>query len=207
MLSAGCSSGEEPYTLEIFARQNAVRLGGAGMTVDEANAEAVRVWPDTARWNPSFDDVLESPSLCWLRWRGRSYEPFAPPAPGRELILPALDLPASWFADNLTTDPLVLFRIFHYPPDPSPGEWGVGEHTDYGLLTILLQDESGGLQVRTPHGWIDAPAGHRKLGRSGRRGAARCSGCARTWWCVPARRRRGGPRTTCWPTRRRSSSW
>jgi isopenicillin N synthase-like dioxygenase len=33
----------------------------------------------------------------------------------------------------------------------------VGEHTDYGLLTLLAQDDNGGLQVHTPDGWIDAP--------------------------------------------------
>ena len=59
--------------------------------------------------------------------------------------------------------PTVLFRIFHYPPAPpvapgrQPEDWGVGEHTDYGLLTLLHQDDNGGLQVRTPGGWIDAP--------------------------------------------------
>jgi isopenicillin N synthase-like dioxygenase len=68
----------------------------------------------------------------------------------------ALGLGAEWFDEHLTADPLVLFRIFHYPPTEE-GHWGVAEHTDYGLLTLLLQDTNGGLEVRTPHGWIDAP--------------------------------------------------
>jgi isopenicillin N synthase-like dioxygenase len=67
-----------------------------------------------------------------------------------------LGLDASWFARHLTADPLVLFRIFRYPPS-HPDQWGVAEHTDYGLLTMLRQDASGGLQVHAPHGWIDAP--------------------------------------------------
>jgi isopenicillin N synthase-like dioxygenase len=33
----------------------------------------------------------------------------------------------------------------------------VGEHTDYGLLTLLAQDDVGGLQVKTPQGWNEAP--------------------------------------------------
>lgn len=71
----------------------------------------------------------------------------------------SLDLPASWFADRYTADPLVLFRIFAYPAIPASdaGGWSVGEHTDYGVLTILLQDDTGGLQVETQGQWIDAP--------------------------------------------------
>jgi isopenicillin N synthase-like dioxygenase len=70
----------------------------------------------------------------------------------------SLGLAEDYFAAGYTADPTVLFRIFHYPPAPAddPG-WGVGEHTDYGLLTLLLQDDNGGLQVHTPNGWIDAP--------------------------------------------------
>lgn len=67
----------------------------------------------------------------------------------------ALDLPGSYFADRYTADPLVLFRIFRYPPQRDDDGWGVGEHTDYGFLTLLAQDDTGGLEVRTPRGWID----------------------------------------------------
>lgn len=70
----------------------------------------------------------------------------------------ALSLPPDQFARELTRDPLVLFRIFHYPPPPADAPvWGVGEHTDYGLLTILKQDDAGGLEVHARDGWISAP--------------------------------------------------
>jgi isopenicillin N synthase-like dioxygenase len=75
-------------------------------------------------------------------------------------IARSLGLEASYFADRYTSDPLVLFRIFNYPPDRwDVGEprWSVGEHTDYGILTILKQDDAGGLQVKSRSRWIDAP--------------------------------------------------
>jgi isopenicillin N synthase-like dioxygenase len=68
----------------------------------------------------------------------------------------SLDLAPEWFRVHYTGDPTLLFRIFHYPATSQTG-WGVGEHTDYGLLTLLVQDDVGGLQVKTPRGWIDAP--------------------------------------------------
>lgn len=70
-------------------------------------------------------------------------------------VAQSLDLAPDYFSAGYTADPTVLFRIFHYPPADGPG-WGVGEHTDYGLLTLLLQDDNGGLQVHTPEGWVDA---------------------------------------------------
>jgi len=75
-------------------------------------------------------------------------------------IAASLGLEPEYFHDTYTAHPTILFRIFHYPPSAPDGdeqEWGVGEHTDYGLLTLLAQDGNGGLQVRTPRAWIDAP--------------------------------------------------
>lgn len=69
----------------------------------------------------------------------------------------SLGLDAAYFAERCTGDPLTLFRIFNYPPPSDPTLWGVGEHTDYGLLTILLQDDAGGLEVRSRSGWVAAP--------------------------------------------------
>ncbi|MFO1014881.1 MAG: 2-oxoglutarate and iron-dependent oxygenase domain-containing protein [Caulobacteraceae bacterium] len=74
----------------------------------------------------------------------------------------SLGLPNDYFARAYTANPTVLFRLFHYPATgPSQIDWsqswGVGEHTDYGLLTLLAQDRHGGLQVKTPAGWIEAP--------------------------------------------------
>jgi isopenicillin N synthase-like dioxygenase len=68
-----------------------------------------------------------------------------------------LGLERDWFERHLTADPTVLFRVFHYPPGDDES-WGVGEHTDYGLITLLAQDHHGGLQVRSGNTWIDVPA-------------------------------------------------
>ncbi len=68
-----------------------------------------------------------------------------------------LGLRADWFERELTADPTILFRVFHYPHDPNY-RWGVAEHTDYGLLTLLAHDGTPGLQVRSADEWLDVPA-------------------------------------------------
>jgi isopenicillin N synthase-like dioxygenase len=73
-----------------------------------------------------------------------------------EGIALSLGLDAPYFQRTYTARPTLLFRVFEYPAGDGEG-WGVGEHTDYGLLTLLAQDENGGLQVKTPNGWIEAP--------------------------------------------------
>ena len=57
--------------------------------------------------------------------------------------------------------PTIWLRLLHYPPQApeAPQDlYGSAPHKDFGCLTILAQDEVGGLQVQTPAGeWVDAP--------------------------------------------------
>jgi len=57
--------------------------------------------------------------------------------------------------------PTTWLRLLHYPPLPkgSPVDlYGSAPHTDFGCLTILVQDDIGGLQVQSPDGrWLDVP--------------------------------------------------
>ncbi len=70
----------------------------------------------------------------------------------------SLRLPEAHFA-SYCRDPMALLRLLHYPPqaaNPHPGEKGCGEHTDWGAVTFLLQDDVGGLQVfDNMRGWCD----------------------------------------------------
>ena len=46
-----------------------------------------------------------------------------------------------------------------YQPPQSPDDlYGSAPHRDFGCLTLLAQDDVGGLQVQTPSGdWLDVP--------------------------------------------------
>ena len=70
----------------------------------------------------------------------------------------ALGQAADLFEPIYSPAPNQLLKIIRYPGrDPQLGDQGVGAHKDSGFVTILLQDEIGGLQVDAGDGWIDAP--------------------------------------------------
>ena len=72
----------------------------------------------------------------------------------------AFDLDERWFDPHFRR-PTTWLRLLHYPPlpDPLPPDlYGSAPHTDYGFLTVLAQDDTGGLEVRARDGgWIPAP--------------------------------------------------
>jgi isopenicillin N synthase-like dioxygenase len=68
-----------------------------------------------------------------------------------------LGVDANYFATSYDRS-LSALRILHYPPHPGTFDgtlYGAGPHTDYGGLTLLAQDDNGGLEVRRRDGtWI-----------------------------------------------------
>jgi isopenicillin N synthase-like dioxygenase len=57
--------------------------------------------------------------------------------------------------------PMSRAAFVYYPAQPATSgaeQFGVGPHTDFGVLTVLCQDDTGGLQVQHADGrWVHAP--------------------------------------------------
>lgn len=128
-----------------------------GEELDESDRRVAAGWPmhGANQW-PEAQPSLKPVVLAWMDAMTRAGHALM------EGVALSLGLPAAYFHDRYTADPTILFRIFHYPATP-PADgngygFGVGEHTDYGLLTLLAQDANGGLQIKGRNGvWFDAP--------------------------------------------------
>ena len=76
------------------------------------------------------------------------------------LLALSLDLPEDHFV-AMYAQPSGNLRLVHYPPQPEDARFnqiGAGAHTDWGGITILLQDDIGGLEVQNTAGeWLAAP--------------------------------------------------
>jgi isopenicillin N synthase-like dioxygenase len=73
----------------------------------------------------------------------------------------SLDVDAGFFADKYRKR-LQRTQVVYYPPQPvdaTEDQFGVAPHTDFGCITLLWQDETGGLEVleRASRTWIPAP--------------------------------------------------
>lgn len=71
-----------------------------------------------------------------------------------------LDLDENFFLKTCSR-PLSRASFVYYPSQPDDmgeAQFGVGPHTDFGVLTVLCQDSVGGLQVQDVNGdWGHAP--------------------------------------------------
>jgi isopenicillin N synthase-like dioxygenase len=142
--------------------------------------ERTRGLPD---WREQIDIGAEraalnpDPSLpAWRRLQGPNQWPAALPelrpvtlrwqAAATEVLLRllqgfalALGQGANALEPLYREEPHQLLKLIRYPGREALGDTqGVGAHKDAELLTLLLQDSHGGLQVQPPGGaWIDVP--------------------------------------------------
>ena len=100
---------------------------------------AINRWPDL----PHFRTAVEAYFVAVAKLGDRLLGPLA-----LCLDLTAAELRARY------RKPIAFMRLFHYPPNSNvaQNEYGAAEHKDYGFLTILAQDSSGGLELRSPQG-------------------------------------------------------
>ncbi len=108
------------------------------------NADKPEMWP-----SPEFLETAKITFDEFLRGANIVMEAFAI----------ALDLPIDFFRNCHKGDNTAL-RYLHYPvitQELTEEQLGCGAHTDFGTITLLFQDDVGGLQVQGRDGvWRDA---------------------------------------------------
>jgi len=146
-----------------------LKVGGARMQDDVVpDLKESFIWGHEGADGQSLDDhPLRGPNR-WpasppeIRATARSYFDAAQGV-ARHLmraVALGLDLPQDFFLRG-HDKPLSRASMVYYPPQPpemDTEQFGVGPHTDFGVLTVLNQDSLGGLQVQDLSGnWVAAP--------------------------------------------------
>src|SRR5919112_4133428 len=98
------------------------------------------LWPDEAL------PELRPAAMAWAALMSKV---------GAELmraIAVTLRLPEDYFDEPFQDSPAWMGKLVHYVGGvvEEAGDQGVGSHADYGFVTLLLQDQVGGLEVQPP---------------------------------------------------------
>jgi isopenicillin N synthase-like dioxygenase len=108
------------------------------------------LWPETM---PGLDNFKTTTMRYYRAMRNLAKDVLA-------VLAATLDLPETYF-DNFATDPVATMRLMHYPPQTADADEklvrGIGAHTDFGAVTLLMQRDVGGLQVweKQTEQWLD----------------------------------------------------
>ena len=142
--SARFAPAQRPNQLESFFLRH--ELPASDPRFERAPLCGPNQWPP----DPSFRDVVTRYDTAVRELASRLLAPFSV-AVGEE---------AGFFA-RFFAPPSTALKLIHYPPAPAarPEDlFGIHPHTDYGFLTILAQDDVGGLELQRVDGtWVPAP--------------------------------------------------
>ncbi len=126
--------GNEPDLKESFTMRNALQ-----------HADQIARWP--------AGDFRDIALALYAAGIGAAYRIM-------EVLAACLALPPDYFALRHRGENVTL-RFLHYPAGAhvrSSAQLGAGAHTDYGSITLLFQDEVGGLELLGQDGqWLPAP--------------------------------------------------
>ncbi len=93
-------------------------------------------WPAFApAMRPAFNAFFDAANLCGQRLL--------------RAFAPSLGVAPDYFTRSFKK-PVTRGTVVYYPPQPADAgddQFGVAPHTDYGTITLLYQDQIGGLQV------------------------------------------------------------
>jgi isopenicillin N synthase-like dioxygenase len=80
-----------------------------------------------------------------------------------ELLSRALGLDSSYLRELNCAEGLFIMGHY-YPPCPEPElTMGTAKHSDFNFMTLLLQDQLGGLQILRYNKWVNVPPVHGAL--------------------------------------------
>lgn len=130
------------------------RLGDPGVATTEALGDDFEIW---SRPNP-WPEEVESFQAIWLEYYA-ALEALA--ADLMRLFALGLGLDEDFFDDKIDDHITNLVANYYAPVNTEPveGQYRKGPHSDWGTLTILYQDDTGGLEVLDRHTdeWLDVP--------------------------------------------------